>query len=269
MEIIGEYLNYLEIDRGLSFNSLRLYKRDLLDFDTFVQNEIVKQNNISIFDIKKLEPRHLEKFCDWIREQGKTTATVNRKLTAVHGLWQWLREQGEVERDPFTQIIRLGQHRNKEPKYLSLEEVNQLLDFHEHDLRTKIVLELIYATGIRIGELTQLTIADIDLENQLITIPRYSRFKERVIPFNRLVKEYMLEYIEEHKLETNEKLLFTLQREKLSEREVFRIIRDAAKAAGLEKKVSSSILRNSFLQHMKENGAHDIFLRDLTGQKNV
>lgn len=261
MRFIAEYIDYLETSKSLSYNSLRLYKRDLLDFDAFWSQ------SYSEIDFKDLDGTHLDKFRIWVLAQSKTTATVNRKLTAIRGLWNWLRDKGEVERDPFSQIVRASQFRNKDTKALSKEQMNQLLDYPEHDLRTKMVLELMYATGTRIGELTQLTITDIDLDNQLLTIPRHGRVKERVVPFNALTKEYLVEYIEENGLSENNRLLFSKVGETLSEREVFRLVIEAAEKAGIEESVSPSVIRNSFIKHMLDNGAHEILLRDLTGQK--
>lgn len=262
MQIIVEYINYLETEADYSFNSLRLYKRDLLDFDTFVK---AKYPNL---EVQNLNKEILKEFKAWVLDQGKSTASINRKLTALHGMWIWLRDQNEVEGDPFTQIIRESQYRNSKAKTLSIEEMNTLLDHRDHDLRTKMVLELMYCTGIRIGELAKLTITDLDLENQLLTIPRKGRVKERVIPFNALCKSYLEEFIEGEGLEENDKLLLTREETPLSEREIFRIIRDAAKEVGLEEKVSPSIIRNSFIHHLKENGAHEVLIRDLTGQKS-
>ncbi len=264
LKLIAEYINYLEINRGLSFNSLRLYKRDLMDFEIFA----VASYSIN-FDLTKLSGEILNKFIHSIETQGRSTATINRKLTAVHGFWVWMREQDLVSRDPFTQIQRDSQFRNKVPKALSEDEIVMLLDCPEHDLKTRMVLELIYATGIRVGEITKLTVTDIDLENQLITIPRSIKFKERIIPFNQLLATYMKEHIQTNQLTADSKLLLNKFREPVSEREVFRIIREAALNAGINKRVSPSILRNSFLKHMKENGAHHTLLRDITGQKVV
>lgn len=263
-EYIREYLNYLEINKIFSFNTIRLYRRDLLDFEKFCLDKYGTS-----FDITNLSEEVLNKFSTNIIEAGKSVATVNRKLTAVHGLWNWLRGNGLVSRDPFTQIQRESQYRNKEISYLSEEQIVMLLDCEEHDLKTKMVLELIYATGIRVGELTQLTIEDIDLENQIITIPRSSRSKERAIPFNQLLKQFLDRHIQTNKLERESKLLLNRRGQAVSEREVFRIIREAAKNAGIKSRVSPSILRNSFIKHMKDNGAHDTLLRDITGQKNV
>ena len=268
MEIIAEYLNYLELERGLSFNSLRLYKCDLLDFDEFIKQELKYET----YEIKSLDANVLQLFKSWVERQGKSVATVNRKLTALHGMWTWLREAGEVERDPFTQIEREGQYRNPVAATLSEEEMQQLLDFPEHSLRSKIILEIIYATGIRVGELVLLTIADIDLDAQLITIARSAKYKERVVPFNRVLKANLELYIQEYGLEAKHKLLFSggsPSGEEVSEREVFRLIRHAAARAGLIKKVSPSIVRNSFIRHMKQRGAFKVLLRDLTGQKSV
>lgn len=264
LKLIAEYIGELESKQALSFNSLRLYKRDLLDFENFCI-----ANYSLAFDLVKLDAQILNKFAENIEKQGRSAATVNRKLTAIRGFWVWMRDKGLVSRDPFTQINRDPQFRNKIPRSLTEDEIVMLLDFPEHDLKTKMVLELIYATGIRVGEITKLTIVDIDLENQLITIPRSSRFKERVIPFNQLLAAYIAEHIIQASLKPESKLLLNRLAEPVSEREIFRIIRDAAKAAGINKKISPSILRNSFLKHMKENGAHDTLLRDITGQKGL
>ncbi len=259
-----EYINHLEIKQVLSFNSLRLYKRDLLDFDAFV-----KETFKSKYDFTLMSDSDLYKFSDYIHDKGGSNASINRKLTALHGFWIWMRDQGLVKRDPFTQIKRGTQFRNKTASTLSEEEIVLLLDSDKHSLRTKMILELIYATGIRVGELTQLTVTDIDLENQLITIARSSRYKERVIPFNQLLASYIQEYIQNHELENNSPLLLNKRLEKVSEREIFRVINQAALDVELNKKISPSVLRNSFLKHMKENGAHDTLLRDITGQKSV
>jgi len=268
VEIIAEYLNYLELERGLTYNSLRLYKCDLLDFDEFIKQEL----KLDAFDFTSLDADILREFTAWVERQGKSVATVNRKLTALHGMWTWLRRNNQVERDPFTQVEREGQYRNKIPATLSEEEIKQLLDYPEHSLRSRIILEMIYATGIRVAELVLLTLADIDLERQLITIARSAKYKERVVPFNKVLKGYIEEYIVVHALEPVHKIFFAAgvpSGEAVSEREIFRLIRQAGAKAGLMKKVSPSIIRNSFIRHMKQRGAFKVLLRDLTGQKSV
>ena len=262
MDIIVEYLNHLELNQLYSFNSLRLYKRDLLDFDAFQ-----KQKHPDL-EIKNLKPEILNDYVSFITQKGKSAATVNRKLTALRGLWNWLQDKGEVERDPFSQIIREAQYRNKTAQFLSQEEINILLDYPDHELKTKMILELFYATGIRIGEMVLITLADIDLENQLLTIPRSAKYKERVVPFNKLLKSYMEEYIEDNALTENSRLLFSKRGDTLSEREVFRLVREAAQHAGLGVEVSPSMIRNSFIKHMKERGAYDVLITDLTGQSS-
>ncbi len=264
MKLIEDYIKHLELNHVLSFNSLRLYKTDLNDF-----KETMVGNYGASFDLLSLNEKHLNKFMNTIYALGKSAATINRKLTAVRGLWFWLREQGKVDRDPFTQIKRETQFRNKIPKCLNEDEIIMLLDNAELDLKSKIILELIYATGIRVSELVGLTVEDIDLVNNILTIPRSNNYKERTIPFNNLLCEYLSAYIKEEALEKEEKLFKNRRNTQVSEREIFRLIREAAQKSGLNKKVSPSIIRNSFLKHMKENGAHETLLKDLTGQKTV
>jgi integrase/recombinase XerD len=264
MKLIDDYCKSLEINDVLSFNSLRLYKTDIRDFKEFIVG-----NYGLHFDILQLSELDLKKFMTALLNLGKSTAAINRKLTAVRGFWNWLKEKGLVNRDPFTQIKRDTQFRNIKLATLSEDDIVILLDCPDLDLKAKIILELIYATGIRVSELVNLTVADLDLENNLLTIPSSVKFKERTIPFNQLLASYLLQYIEEENLEAKNKLLLNIKAEKISEREVFRIISEAGQIANLKETVTPSILRNSFLKHMKENGAHDTLLNDLTGQKSV
>jgi integrase/recombinase XerD len=264
MKLFEDYIKHLELNQVLSFNSLRLYKTDIKDF-----NEFIIANYGFDFDLLSLNEKHLNKFMNTIYALGKSPATINRKLTAIHGFWYWLKEQGKVDRDPFTQIKRDSQFRNKTAKSLSEDEIVLLLDCDGLDLKSKIILELIYATGIRVSELVKLTLTDIDLNNNILTIARQGNFKERTIPFNELLAQYLTIFVKENSIEAEAKLFQNRYGEQVSEREIFRIIREAAARAGISKKVSPSIIRNSFLKHMKENGAHETLLSDLTGQKTV
>lgn len=263
MDLIVEYINHLEINKALSFNTLRLYKRDLLDFHAFLEEKFPEKN----FNISDLNPEILEKFRDWLLKKSNSTAGINRKLTALHGFWNWLLDEGHVSRDPFTQIIRESQFRNEKKDNLSLEDIESLLNPELHDLRTLIILEMIYGTGIRVGELVQVTLDDIDLEAQLLTIPRSAKFKERIVPFNDLLKSYIIKHQSKENLKAHDALLKNRLGERISEREVFRRVRDAKKRAGIKSKVSPSIIRNSFIKHLKDRGAFESFLKDLTGQK--
>lgn len=264
MKLLEDYINHLELNQVLSFNSLRLYKTDIKDF-----NEFVVANYGLDFDLLSLNEKHLNKFMNTIYSLGKSTATINRKLTAVRGFWNWLRDEKKVDRDPFTQIKRDSQYRNKTAKSLSEDEIVLLLDCDGLDLKSKIILELIYATGIRVSELVKLTLEDIDLNNNILTIARSSNYKERTIPFNDLLAQYLNLFVKEESLDKEDKIFKNRRDQQVSEREIFRLIREAALRAGISKKVSPSIIRNSFLKHMKENGAHETLLRDLTGQKTI
>jgi integrase/recombinase XerD len=264
MKLLEDYINHLELNQVLSFNSLRLYKTDIKDF-----NEFIVASYGFDFDLLSLNEKQLNKFMNTIYSLGKSTATINRKLTAIHGFWNWLREEGLVERDPFTQIKRNSQFRNKTAKVLSEEDIVLLLDCDGLDLKSKIILELIYATGIRVSEIVKLTLEDIDLNNNILTIVRSQKYKERTIPFNDLLAQYLKFHVQENNLSNEDAIFKNRNNESVSEREIFRLIREASQRAGINKKVSPSIIRNSFLKHMKENGAHETLLRDLTGQKTV
>ena len=286
MQVVVEFLDYLENFSGLSYNTLRLYKRDLIDFSNFVRINLGDD-----FKIIDLNASNLECFSNEIRKTGASTAAVNRKLTAVHKMWNWLKENSLVSRDPFTQIVRDTQYRNKKAEILSEEEVDLLLskvthkknesteigdreelheagenaeieDCEQSDLRTDLILELLYSCGLRVNELLALTIEDISFTEEIIFINRSSTSKSRLVPMIDSVKLLLEKYIHDNNLKSVDRLF------NISAREVYRTIQAKAEAAGIEKKISASILRNSFIKHMKSRGAHQVFLQDIMGQKN-
>ena len=272
MQVVVEFLDYLENFSGLSYNTLRLYKRDLIDFSNFVRANLGED-----FKIIDLSADNLEYFSQEIRKSGASTAAVNRKLTAVHKMWNWLRENSLVSRDPFTQIVRDTQYRNKKAEILSEEEVDLLLskvrneagenaeieDYeHSHEGRTALLLELLYSCGLRVNELLALTIEDISFAEEIIFINCSSTSKSRLVPMIDSVKLLLEKYISDNNLKSVDRLF------NISAREVYRTIQAKAEAAGIEKKISASILRNSFIKHMKTRGAHQVFLQDMMGQKN-
>jgi len=277
MQVVAEFLDYLENFSGLSYNTLRLYKRDLIDFSNFVRANLGED-----FKITGLNADNLEYFSQEIRKSGASTAAVNRKLTAVHKMWNWLKENSLVSRDPFTQIVRDTQYRNKKAEILSEEEVDLLLskvkneagenaaddenaeieDCEQSDLRTDLILELLYSCGLRVNELLALTIDDISFAEEIIFINRSSASKSRLVPMIDSVKLLLEKYINDNHLKSADRLF------NISAREVYRTIQAKAEAAGIKKKISASILRNSFIKHMKTRGAHQVFLQDIMGQKN-
>ena len=271
MQVVVEFLDYLENFSGLSYNTLRLYKRDLIDFSNFVRANLGEG-----FKIIDLNASNLECFSNEIKKTGASTAAVNRKLTAVHKMWKWLKENSLVSRDPFTQIVRDTQYRNKKAEILSEEEVDLLLskvknegdenaeieDCEQSDLRTDLILELLYSCGLRVNELLALTIEDISFTEEIIFINRSSASKSRLVPMIDSVKLLLEKYISDNNLKSVDRLF------NISAREVYRTIQAKAEAAGIEKKISASILRNSFIKHMKTRGAHRVFLQDIMGQKN-
>ena len=273
MQVVAEFLDYLENFSGLSYNTLRLYKRDLIDFSNFVRTNLGED-----FKIINLNANNLECFSIEIRKTGASTAAVNRKLTAVHKMWNWLKENSLVSRDPFTQIVRDTQYRNKKAEILSEEEVDLLLSEvkneagenaeiedceHFNDGRTALLLELLYSCGLRVNELLTLTIDDISFTEELIFINRSSASnKSRLVPMIDSVKLLLEKYINDNNLKSVNRLF------SISAREVYRSIQAKAAVVGIEKKISASILRNSFIKHMKARGAHQVFLEDIMGQKN-
>jgi integrase/recombinase XerD len=164
----------------------------------------------------------------------------------------------------------------KLPSYLTVSEIDKLLDIplnNAYDYRNKAMLELLYATGIRISELINLRISDIDFDNDFIRIVGKGN-KERIVPFNDISKDYLLKYIEDYrkvllKKKDSEYLFINNLSRQISRQGFFKILKEICSKQGINKNVSPHILRHSFATHLLNNGADLRIIQELLGHSDL
>ncbi len=261
-EYINKYLNYLEYERKLSDNTIKSYLNDLKDFDIYFKGDLL---SLSYDDLKK-----------YIASlQDKNTRTIAHYLTVINSFYLFLVNDDIIKKNPCEDIASPKVNK-KLPTFLTEEEVTKLLDinlFTPYDYRNKAMLELLYATGLRITELCNLKLTDVDLGNCFIRVLGKGK-KERIVPVTDLALKYLVLYAEQYrniilKDKDSEYLFISNSLTNISRQGFFKILKKECKRAGIEKNVSPHILRHSFATHLLKHGADLRIIQELLGHEDI
>ena len=190
-DYINDFLDYLIVEKGLSDNTKDSYKFDLLDFSKYLEEN--KINNI-----KLLSEKDIINYLSYLKDEKKLKArSIERHITTLRMLYKYLIKNEILENDITLNIdnLKLGRHL---PDVLTIDEVNDLLDIKIntiYDIRTKAMLEIMYSSGLRVSELVNLELSDIDMFNDTILINGKGS-KERIVPIGEYSKKYLKDYLE-------------------------------------------------------------------------
>ena len=252
---VDEYLNFLAVERGASLNTLEAYSRDIRQFLEF----FMSGGTPSVAEVKA---EHATAFLGELREQGLSSASMNRKLAAIRGFFKYLLREARVEENPLARI-RIGRTWMRLPGTLSREEMETLLDQPADatpaGIRDRAILELLYATGIRVSELTTLTLNRVNRQMGFLVTVGKGR-KERIVPVGQSALEWLGRYIDQVrpvflKRRTSNVLILNRSGEGFSRQGLWKLIKKYARMAGLERKVHPHTFRHSFATHLLEGGA--------------
>src|SRR5579884_142484 len=296
---IESFLNYLIVERGLSPETAASYRVDLEQFQIMALQRGAR-------DAEDLLESHVLAWIAQLQAQGLSENTLARKLTALHSFAKYL-VIDDVRKDDFMAGISGRKRPKRLPRAVSPAKVKQLLNQTDpadpHSLRDKALCELLYATGLRVSELTRLTIDDIDLQNGSVRCFGKNR-KERMVPVGKVACEYVALYLAQRKLvvkaaeaggpapryadtprpgrgrrraqmpitleEARSPLLFPNRRgEKLWRQDVYKLVREAANKAHLDEKVTPHMLRHSFATHLLAHGADLRTIQELLGHAQI
>lgn len=262
-QYIEEYRKYLLIDKKYSDNTISSYMNDLKKFNNFTQKKITKITKDDI--LKFLESE----------ETVDKDRTVSHSLTTIRCFFKFL-ETIDVVKDNPTDYIDSLKLRKTLPTVLTVKEVEQLLDIelnNKYDYRNKAMLELMYATGIRISELVNIELEDININNSCVKIHGKGN-KERLALFDDITTKYLSIYINEYRSELikkriNNYLFLNCFGERISRQSFFKTIKLLATKKNIKKNFSPHTLRHSFATHMLEQGADLRSIQELLGHSNI
>ena len=267
--LIGEFIDYLNSERGLAFNTRESYQRDLQQYSNFLEKDGIKS-------FERASRGTVVAYMLALQKQGKATATVARRLAALKAFYQFLVRQHYIERDP-TVNVESPKLKKKLPKVLTVTEVEKLLRQPSGDspqaLRDRAMLELLYATGIRVSELIQLNLADVNLESGYVRCMGKGS-KERIVPVGQVAVAALKEYLARARgrLVTNgaEQSLFVNHHgSRLTRQGFWKIVKKYAGDAQIDKEITPHTLRHSFATHLLERGADLRSVQEMLGHADI
>lgn len=266
--IMIDYLDYMKNEKRLTSNTLEAYIRDILQFKEFLLNNKIK-------DYKDTNKTTIITYLMNLQKNGRATSTISRNLASLRCFFQYLLNNNLINEDPTLNLKSLKSEK-KIPSILTIEEVNQLLSQPDttsyKGARDKAMLELLYATGIRVSEIIAIDIKDLDLDLGILTV-KDNNIGQRVIPIGNMaidaLTSYITTYISEDNFNEDEPLFMNYSGNRLTRQGFWKIIKQYAKKANIDKSITPHTLRHSFAVHLIENGADMKTVQEILGHSDI
>jgi len=267
---LKDFIHYLVVERGLAENTVISYERDLRKYYQY----IVKVEKITSYeDITRVQISH---FLKHLREQGKSSKTIARQIATIRSFHQFLLRERIAQKDPSVHI-EIPQQERALPKVLTIGEVEALLEAPKQTshigVRDKAMLELLYATGIRVSELINLNIDDVHLSMGFIKCNGRGN-KERIVPLGKTAANAIKYYIETArpimlKKHQTDALFVNNHGNRLSRQGFWKNLKKIASEANIQKELTPHTLRHSFATHLLENGADIRAVQEMLGHADI
>ena len=262
-DLINEFCTYLLIDKNYSKNTIDSYRNDLVMFDKFVNKNI---NGINDNDIKD--------YLKYLKDNKHNERSIARNTSTLRSFYKFLVISKYVKTNPMDNITSIKLSK-KLPDVLTIDEINRILDIKMTDnysIRNKAMLELIYASGLRVSELVNLKTYDVDTTDNIVrTMGKGS--KERIIPIGEYATNALNSYLSIRdtfiKREVNDYLFLNNHGKKMTRQGFFKIIKKLARDNNIKKDISPHTLRHSFATHMLNNGADLRTIQELLGHSDI
>ena len=265
---IKDFERYLKNERKYPENTITSYLNDLYNYKQYIHDKLL---NYKI--INKDEIREYLKYLD---KEKKSKSSISRELSALRNFYTFLLHNNIVDNNPFKNIKNPKKDK-KLPNFLQTDELQNIFDSIDMSnplgIRNRLIIELLYATGIRVSELTSLKLNDIDIHNKEIRITGKGN-KERIVYFGDYAKKYLSLYIDEARYEllngnTSNYLLINNKGSELTSRGVELIVNEVVKKAALKHNISPHVLRHTFATDMLNNGADLKSVQELLGHESL
>jgi integrase/recombinase XerD len=264
---IKNFLEFIKSDKKLSKNTLESYQRDILQYQEYLEEK--KKN------YKEVNNENVLGYLDYLKGLDKKASTISRHLASIRLFYQYLLKNKIVKEDP-TKGIQSPKIEKKAPSVLSSQEVSLLLEQPNGEglksIRDKAMLEVAYATGMRVTEIISLNVSDIDIESSLVTCKNEN--KQRIIPLGKLslsaLKEYMTIARPNMIKDDNETALFVnVNGKRLTRQGFWKIIKFYKEQAHITKDITPHVLRHSFATHLLQNGADLKSIQTMLGHSDI
>ena len=261
------FLEFLQNEKKLSDNTLQSYKRDIIQYQNYLEENGINYAKVSKEDIKA--------YLNYLKQIGKKPSTISRNLASIRSFYQFSIRNKKIKNDP-TEDVQSPKIEKRVPSVLTAQEVELLLeqpkDVDLKGTRDKAMLEFAYATGMRVTEIINLNIEDVNLEGEYVICRVGS--KQRNIPLGSLSLKALKEYIDEARpiLIRNEKekaLFVNVNGQRLTRQGFWKIVKYYKEQAHITKYITPHVLRHSFATHLLQNGADLKAIQTMLGHSDI
>lgn len=267
---VQTFIRFLSVERSLSSSTLESYGRDLEGLVDYLEEQSVTKS-VSV------QRHHLSHYLMRLKEKGRKASTLSRHIASIRAFFHYLAVEGFIQQNPAI-YIETPKQEKKAPSIMSVEKAGQLLEtpltVTASGKRDKAMLELLYATGIRVSELISLNVSSVNLQLNIISCVG-NRLKERIVPFGRVAAAALNDYLEVGRVDLlrpskeEDALFLNQQGTRMTRQGFWKMIKKYAKEAGIEEAITPHTLRHSFAAHLLENGADLRSVQELLGHADI
>ena len=261
------FLDFLENEKKLSANTLQSYRRDIVQYQDYLDSQGLVYTKIGQQEIKD--------YIEYLKKEDKKTSTISRNLASIRSFYQYQLRTKKVKKDP-TEGMQSPKIEKKAPSILSSEEVELLLEQPNNvdlkGIRDKAMLEFAYATGMRVTEIISLNIEDVDFEKAYVTCS--NGLKKRNIPLGKISLKALSDYVKDArqvmiKSEDEKALFVNVNGKRLTRQGFWKIIKYYKEQAHISKDITPHVLRHSFATHLLQNGADLKSIQMMLGHSDI
>ncbi|WP_202076815.1 site-specific tyrosine recombinase XerD [Caldalkalibacillus salinus] len=268
---VQTFIHYLSVEKGLATNTLQAYERDLTSFFQHIEQQEIKE-------IESITRRHVIDYLTVLRDKGRASTTLSRTLSSIRTFFQFLVRDGYIQTDPTTHIESPKRERRL-PKVLTAEEVNMLLEapkLHRNRSlaeRDEAMLEVLYATGLRVSELIAIELDHVYVHMGYVKCMGKGA-RERIVPLGDIAIKSLERYMNSGRRTLDKskqaKALFLNHHGRMMTRQGFwKNLKSLSKQAGIKKELTPHTLRHSFATHLLENGADLRSVQEMLGHADI
>lgn len=258
-QYISEYINHLEIEKGLSKNTICAYSSDLMAFFEFLKSD----------DLRSISRKDFSNYTKHLAKLELAPSSITRKIASIKGFFRFLSYKRYIENNPAISITSLKLPKRL-PKVLTISEIDKILK-DDLDIKESAIIELLYSAGIRVSELVNLSIKNVDLSQKAIKVFGKGS-KERLVPINQKCVDKIKKYLKQReitalKFNSKDNLFLEDNGKPVTRQKVYKIIRSQGEK--INRKISPHTMRHSFATHLLENGADLRVVQELLGHASI
>ncbi len=268
--LVERYLSQLRVEGGLANNTLESYRRDLIRLQRYLL-----RHRLSMSDV--VPSAIIRSFLASLKQESLSASSVARMLSALRGWYRFLARENVLNVNPLRDVVAVRRS-VRLPKTLTLQEVTALLELpvrdRAEDRRDRVMLELLYASGLRVSELVGLTLSQIDLDLGCLRVVGKGA-KERIVPMGQTARDLLVEYLEQvrptllKKRRASRNVFVSRRGHELTRQGCWKLLSLRARRAGIFKPISPHMLRHSFATHLLEGGADLRTVQAMLGHADI